>query len=176
MIDVIAQPTDNPQAINFPGNRIFSCVHSYPGTTKSSEVRFRLLSLYPRYICDGEWEGPQSVCTLWTRQKCLPLLGIEFNWTFEEWRPWGLQEEEAPRFQDSRHIKVVRLSALGPGRLYPPGNISDTHCCYRLSRPQGLRVAGRIMSMKNSNDTIGNQTRDLPDCSAVPQRTAPSRE
>ena len=31
------------------------------------------------------------------------------------------------------------------------------------------------MSMKNSNDTIGNRTRDLPDCSAVPQPTAPSR-
>jgi hypothetical protein len=30
------------------------------------------------------------------------------------------------------------------------------------------------MSMKNSNDTIGNRTRDLPDCSAVPQTTATS--
>jgi hypothetical protein len=29
------------------------------------------------------------------------------------------------------------------------------------------------MSMKNSNDTIGNRTRDLPTCSAVPQPTAP---
>jgi len=28
------------------------------------------------------------------------------------------------------------------------------------------------MSMKNSNDTIGNRTRDLPTCSAVPQTTA----
>ena len=27
--------------------------------------------------------------------------------------------------------------------------------------------------MKNSNDTIGNRTRDLPACSAVPQPTAP---
>jgi len=26
--------------------------------------------------------------------------------------------------------------------------------------------------MKNSNDTIGNQTRELPACSAVPQPTA----
>jgi hypothetical protein len=26
--------------------------------------------------------------------------------------------------------------------------------------------------MKNSDDTIGNQTRDLPTCSAVPQPTA----
>ena len=29
------------------------------------------------------------------------------------------------------------------------------------------------MSMKNSNDTIGNRTRNLPACSAVPQPTAP---
>jgi hypothetical protein len=29
------------------------------------------------------------------------------------------------------------------------------------------------MSMKNSSDTIGNQTHDLPACSAVPQPTAP---
>ena len=29
--------------------------------------------------------------------------------------------------------------------------------------------------MKNSNDTIGNGTRDLPACSAVPQPTAPPR-
>ena len=29
------------------------------------------------------------------------------------------------------------------------------------------------MSMKNSNDTIGNRTRDLPACSIVPQPNAP---
>jgi len=29
------------------------------------------------------------------------------------------------------------------------------------------------MSMSNSNDTIGNRTRDLPACSAVPQPNAP---
>jgi hypothetical protein len=32
-----------------------------------------------------------------------------------------------------------------------------------------------IMSMKNSNDTIGNRTRNVPACSAVPQPTAPPR-
>jgi hypothetical protein len=31
------------------------------------------------------------------------------------------------------------------------------------------------MAMKNSNDTIGNRTRDLPTCGAAPQRTAPPR-
>jgi hypothetical protein len=32
----------------------------------------------------------------------------------------------------------------------------------RLSRHQGHSATGRIMSMKNSNDTTGNRTRDLP--------------
>ena len=33
--------------------------------------------------------------------------------------PWGFQEFEAPRFQDSRHMKVVRILALRTSRLYP---------------------------------------------------------
>ena len=36
-------------------------------------------------------------------------------------------------------------------------------------------MAERIMSMKNSSDNIGNRTRDLPACSAVPQPTVPPR-
>ena len=40
-----------------------------------------------------------------------PITGLD--------RPWGFQEVEAPRFQDNRHMKVVRLSALRTGRLYP---------------------------------------------------------
>ena len=35
------------------------------------------------------------------------------------YRPRGVQEVEAPRFQDIRHMKVVRLSALRIGLLYP---------------------------------------------------------
>jgi hypothetical protein len=30
-----------------------------------------------------------------------------------------VQEAEAPRFQHNRHMKLVRLSALHTGRLYP---------------------------------------------------------
>jgi hypothetical protein len=33
-------------------------------------------------------------------------------------RLWGFQEVEAPRFQDSRYMKVVRLSAVHTGHLY----------------------------------------------------------
>ena len=43
------------------------------------------------------------------------------------YRHWGFQEVQAPRFQDNQHMKVVRLSALHTGRLYPPGNIPGTH-------------------------------------------------
>jgi len=34
-------------------------------------------------------------------------------------RPRGFQLDEAPTFQDIRHMKVVRLSALRIGCLYP---------------------------------------------------------
>jgi hypothetical protein len=76
---------------------------------------------------------------------------------------------EVLRLEDNQHMKVVRLSNLNAGRLYPTGNIPGTHFRYRLSQPHGHSATGRIMSMINSNDTIGNRTRDLPACSAVPQ-------
>jgi hypothetical protein len=34
-------------------------------------------------------------------------------------RPWVFQEVEVSRFQDNRHMKVAKLSALRTGRLYP---------------------------------------------------------
>ena len=72
-------------------------------------------------------------------------------------------------------MKVVRLSALRTGRLFSPGNTPGTHLCWRLSQPQGHSAAGKITSMKNSSDTNGNRTRDLPARSAVSQPTAPPR-
>jgi hypothetical protein len=60
------------------------------------------------------------------------------------------------------------LSAIRTGRIYPSGNIPGTHFCEMLSQPHGPSVAGRIVPMKNSNETIGNRTRDIPTCSAVP--------
>ena len=75
--------------------------------------------------------------------------------------------------------QISRQTANEGGRVGPtgrlpssPGNIPGTHFCYRLSRPQRHCA---IMSMKNSNDGIGNRTHDPPTCSAVPQPTAPPR-
>jgi len=36
---------------------------------------------------------------------------------------------EGSRFQDSRHMEVVRLSPLRTDHLYPPEDIPGTHCC-----------------------------------------------
>jgi hypothetical protein len=127
--------------------------------------RFHVTSphIWTAYLSSGlAWSV--FLCTI---NKSNPTTGLD--------RPWGFQEVEAPRFQDIRHMNMVTLSALRTGRLYPAGNISGTHFCYRLSQLQGYSAAGRIRSIKSSNETIRNRTRELPGCSAVPQPTAPPR-
>jgi hypothetical protein len=67
-----------------------------------------------------------------------PITGLD--------RPLGFQKVEAHRFLDNRHMKVVRLSDLCTGCLYPPSNTPGTH----LSQPQGHSATERVMSIKNS--------------------------
>jgi hypothetical protein len=43
--------------------------------------------------------------------KSVPTTGLD--------RPLGFQKVETPEFLDNRHMKVVWLSALCTGRLYP---------------------------------------------------------
>ena len=52
-------------------------------------------------------------------------------------------------------MKVVRLSAVLTGRLYPPRKYYWYSFLLEAESTRGHSAAGRIMSMKNSNDTIG---------------------
>jgi hypothetical protein len=61
------------------------------------------------------------------------------------------------------------------GRPLPPRKIPGTHFCSIPSRPQVRSVAGRIRTIEQSNDFLGNRTHDLPACSIVPQPTTLSR-
>jgi len=81
-------------------------------------------------------------------------------------RPLGLQEIEAS--------KISRHEALRTGRLYLPGVIPNKLLISvkRLSRYQNHIPFGRINSMKNRNDPIGNQTRDLPNTASTNCTTA----
>jgi hypothetical protein len=78
-------------------------------------------------------------------------------------RGWGSQISRQLTYESSKVASLTHRPSLSSG------NISGTHFCYRLSRPQGRSAAQRIMSIKNSNDTMGNRSRDIPICSAVPQ-------
>jgi hypothetical protein len=60
-------------------------------------------------------------------------------------RPWVFQEAEVQRFQDNRHMKVVRFSAPHPGRLYAQEtflvhiSVSGWVNSRAKVRPEGLR-------------------------------------
>jgi hypothetical protein len=91
---------------------------------------------------------------------------------YEEIKPIPLQ---ALRFPGGWGSQTPRQSVHEGGKV-----VSPTHRPLLPPRKYSwysflLKATERIMSMKNSSDTIGNQTRDLPVCSAVHKPIAPPR-
>jgi hypothetical protein len=112
---------------------------------------------------------------LWSTQLCLSSLQakwLESIITYQKLsntfagldRPWSFQKFEASRFHEGGKVASLTHRALLPQRKYSWYS--------RMSQPLGQSAAGRIRSMKMSNYTIGNRTRDLAACGAVPWPTA----
>ena len=86
------------------------------------------------------------------------------------------QEVEAPTFQDHQHMKVVRLSALHNGRLYPQEIILLLIYVRGWVKHRALVRPEGICQWKFPMKTTGNRIYDLPACSAVPQPNVPPRD
>jgi hypothetical protein len=84
-------------------------------------------------------------------------------------RPWGSQIYRYSAYEGGKVVSPTHRPPLPPQEIFLV-LISDRGWV----DPRGHSAAGKIMSMKNSSDTIGNRTRDLPACSVVPNPTAPS--
>jgi hypothetical protein len=86
-------------------------------------VEVQLYSLFNLRARRGRWSTPRPgrFTPGKETQQSNPITDLD--------RPRGFQELETSRFQDNRHIKVLRLSALRTGRLYPQRNIPGTHFC-----------------------------------------------
>jgi hypothetical protein len=78
-----------------------------------------------------------------------PTILAQINIKQSLYRPWVVQDVEALRCPESRHRPPLL-----------PAWVDN-------------KAMSRSKSMKNAYDTIGNRTRNLPACSAVPQPTAP---
>jgi len=86
----------------------------------------------------------------------------------------GFKEFEVPRFQDNRHMKFIRLSALRTDRLYPKNKYSRYSFPLDAESTPGPQCGRKnYVNKKICSETIGNQTHDLQASSAVPQPTAP---
>lgn len=107
-----------------------------------------------RTLTKGVWVRPRSDLYSLEIQKNLSLSerikGIRIQVWTDSLASRKLRHPEVP---NNRYMKVV-MSALHTGRLYRP-EIPWYSC-----RPQGDSEAGR-------NNSNGNRTRDLLDCSAV---------
>ena len=106
----------------------------------------------------------------------MTVLNVKNNPNTDLDRAWWFQEAEA--FQISKQSvhedgKVVIPMHRPP---LPPRKYSWYSFPLEAGHPRAIVRSEGLLSIKNSNDTIGNRTWDLPACSAVSQPTVQPRD
>jgi hypothetical protein len=83
----------------------------------------------------------------------------------------ALTDPEGSRRLRLPDFKTWRWQGCQPYKLaaFTPRRYTWYSFLLEAESTQGHSAAGRIMSMKNFNDTIGNRSRDRQVCSSVPQ-------
>jgi len=92
--------------------------------------------------------------------------------------PWtGHEDSRRLTLPDLMTVDTWRCQGCQPftPATFTPRKYSWYSFLLQANRPQSHSVAGKIKSMKNSNDIFENWTRNLLACSTVPQPTAPPR-
>jgi hypothetical protein len=84
-----------------------------------------------------------------------------------------IRKYEVSIFQENRSMKLVKLSALALAAFISLAVLLVLIFVSGWAEIRTTVPTERIMWMKNSIDTIGNQTRDLPSCSTTSEPTAP---
>jgi hypothetical protein len=85
--------------------------------------------------------------------------------------PQGCEMLRLPHFLDNRLTGGGEPVSLTRQPPFSPRKIPGNNFCQRPNPPQGHSAAGKIRSIKKSDDLNENRTRDLPTCCIVPQPT-----
>jgi len=128
----ILQNTSNT-AEYFRYSKYFKILQILTNTSKCLNV-LQILQNTSNIQNTSEYNSPQTsqYIIFSFMQFLVNLLHIERKITIQlqAWiGPYGSRRLGLQEFLDIWHIKVVTLSALHNGRLYPPGNIAGTHFC-----------------------------------------------
>jgi hypothetical protein len=109
-----------PTRIYFNARNCIKCLLPSTQSSRSTKELYQNMNFFHYWFTNIQIEFALVQVRLVLLEKSNPITGLE--------RPWGFQEFEAPKFRDSRHVKVVRLSALRRPHL-PPRNVPGINFC-----------------------------------------------